>query len=290
MTTPLDPTDPTLISQLDSQSYTQIIQYYLTQWGLDSLVPTLTALGKDSANTSDTIYLKLQQTPEWKTRFAGNEQRIKAGLPVLSPAEYLGLESSYKQTLRQYGLPDGFYNDKASTDAWIGGDVSAQEVATRAAMAADLVYNSPPEAQQAWDQFYGGGQGGAIAAILDPTKAAPLVQQQVTAAQIGGAALHQGLTTDASRAMQFAQSGVTLDTARKAYSDIASRLSTDTAVSSRFQNPATGQFGQTQEENATLLGNSDALKQQSTLYAEEKSQFMGHGGATDTTGDSGNNY
>jgi hypothetical protein len=289
---------------MDPGGYTQIINYYLSQWGLDSLSSTVTSLGKDPSNSSDSIYLKLQQTPEWKTRFAGNDARAKAGLGVLTPAQYIAVEGQYKQTLKQYGLPPGFYDDKATTDAWIGGDVSPTEVASRAKSAADLVYNSPPEAQQAWDQYYGHGTGGAIASILDTSTAEPLVQKEVAAAQIGGAAMQQGLGINSSRAEQFAAQGVTLDTARKAYSDIASRLQGDTAMSNRFSTngqQAAGQvpgaapsvtpaFGQTQEENATLLGNSDAMKQQSTLYAEEKGQFAGHGGAADGSNDPGANY
>ena len=267
--------------------YVQIITDYLTQWGLKDLIPTVISLGKDSANTSDIIYLKLQQTDAWKKRFAGNEERVKNGLGVLSPAEYIALESQYKQTLRSYGLPDGFYDDKQSTDNWIGGDVSPSEVASRAQAAADLVYNSPPEALAAWNKFYGGtGAGGAIAAILDPGVAEPLIQQRVLASQIGGAALGQGLSTSSANAERFAKEGVTLSQAQQAYSDIAARLSTDQSAGARFG----GALNQADEEAATLDRSGSAIQKQSTVYAEEASLFSGRGGAAQGAGNPGANY
>lgn len=271
-----------------AQSYSGIIEQYLTQWGLQSLIPDVTALGKDASNDSNTIYLKLQQTPAWKQRFAGNEQRIKNGLGALDPASYIALEGQYKETMRQYGLPAGFYDDKASTDAWIGGDVSPSEVGQRAQEAANLIYQSPKSALDEWNKWYGGaGAGGAIATILDPEKAAPLVSNMVTAAQIGGVAKDQNITdVNQARAMQFAQAGVTIDSARKAFGDIASRLGTDQSISNRFgQN-----FGQQQEENANLLNQGQAQQQQEQLYSMEKGQFEGHGGASDLSNDSGSNY
>ena len=281
------PTPPSGTGIDGPNSYTAIIVNMLTQWGLTSLISDVEALGRDSSNTSDMIYLKLQQTDAWKQRFAGNAERIKNGLGALDPATYIALEGQYKQALRQYGLPDGFYDDKTTTDGWIGGDVSASEVAGRAQEAATLIYNSPKSAMDEWNKYYGGsGAGGAIATILDSTKAAPLVANMVTSAQIGGVARDQGLNVDQSRAMQFAQNGVTIDSARKAYSDIASRLGTDQAASARFGQ----QFGQTQEENATLLGQGQAINQQANLYAMEKGQFSGHGGGSDASNDSGANY
>jgi|SRR5215216_2530516 len=39
--------------------------------------------------SSDTISVLLQETTEYKQRFAGNEKRKAAGLPVLRPGDYL---------------------------------------------------------------------------------------------------------------------------------------------------------------------------------------------------------
>lgn len=276
----------------NNQSYTSIIDYYLGQWGLSSLTSLVDNLGRSGAS-NDQINLQLQQSDAWKQRFAGNAERVKNGLAALSPAEYIAMEGQYKQIMRSAGLPQGFYDDKSSLDSFIGKDVSASEMADRVKMATDLWTTGPQSARDAWNQYYGDhGTGGGIAAFLDPSVAEPLLQQQSTAAGIGGAALQQGLQlTNQSTAMQAAAQGVTIDTARKAYQDIASRMGVDTATSARFASPSNPQgFGQAQEEQATLLGNADAQKQQQTLYAEEGAQFSGHGAATDASGNPGSNY
>lgn len=268
------------------QSVFALMEQTLQSWGLGSLTNDLRKLIIGGDTSPDTLALALSQTKAYKIRFAGNEARIKAGLPELTPAQYIATEEQYRNILRQYGLPKGFYDDKKSTDKLIGGDVSPTEFNDRVQAAADLVYNSPPEAQRAWDQFYGGGKGGAIAAILDPKKAAPLVEKQVLAAQIGGAALAQGLHTTAHRAEEFAADGVTLQQAQKAYADIATRLQADTAAAHRFGTT----FGLKDEEDATLGGDSLAMKRQATLYAEEAAQFRGHAGTGVTVGDPASNY
>jgi len=152
--------------------------------------------------------------------------------------------------------------------------------------------NGSPEALEAWNQFYGGGQGGAIAAILDPKTAAPLVDQQVAAAQIGGAALQAGLSANIGTATQAAKNGTTLAQARQAYQAIAARVNsgTDAAISSRFANAGTGTLDQSTEEQATLLGDADAQRKQQLLYNEEEAQFNGHASQSTASNDAGANY
>lgn len=283
--------DPTLDP---NAGYSDIINYYLGQWGLSSLAPVVTQLGQTGAS-SDQINLTLQQTPEWQARFAGNTARIAAGLAPLDPATYIATEEGYDQAARAYNLPAGMVT-KALTDQWIGGDVSVSEVADRVKMANDAYLNAPASAQQAWDQFYGTtGAGGAVAAILDPNTAESVIQQQVNTAAIGGAAIQQGLYADQSIASQAAQQGVSLAQAQKAYQDVAQRAAVNNSISNRFsgQAPTPGQvasFGTTQDTQATLLGDATQTRNQSTLYAEEQSQFTGHGGASDASGSPGANY
>ena len=256
------------------QSIYDMMKQTLKSWGLGDLYKyALSYL--QQGYSSDEVQLKLQETPEWKQRFAGNELRQKAGLRVLSPAEYLGLEDSYRQVLRQYGLPRGFYDNKNATDQWIGGDVSPSELQSRAQTVSDLV-TSNPDVLAEWNRYYGSGKGGAIAAILDSKTALPLVQQRALAAQIGGSAMDQGLQVSRARAEQFVQSGVSLSQARQAYQDIATRLPVDQSIAHRFGTS----FGQGQEESATILGNGDAVRKQNLIYSEEAGQFGGHGGAS----------
>lgn len=272
-----------------NSSYSDIINNTLAQWGLSSLASLVTQWGTTGAST-DEINLQLQQTQQYKSRFSGNDARVASGLPPLSPADYIAMEGSYRSTLQQYGLPAGFYDTQEGMANFIGNDVSAAEFASRVQIAATSYVNADAGTKAAWNQYYGAhGDGGAIAAILDPTVAEPLLQQEATAAGIGGAAINQGLqATSASRALNFAQQGVTIDTAKSAYQDIATRAAGDQAESARY-GPMSA-VDQATEEDATLGGNADAQNKMRVLGAEESSQFTGHGAATESSNDSGDNY
>lgn len=278
MTTPIDP------STLDpAAGYQAIINFYLAQWGLSSLSSLVSQLGMSGAG-NDQISLAIQQSPEYQARFVGNAERVAKGLSVLSPAQYIALEGQYRQILA--ALPDGFYDSKESMDNFIGGDVSPAELSQRVQDANTAYITAPQENRDAWNQYYGAsGPGGAIASILDSSVAEPIIQQQVTAAGIGGAALSQGLQlTNKNTASQAAAQGVTIASARQAYAGIASRLNTDQSVASRFGTT----FGQADEESANLLGNAQSANQQASLYSMEAAQFGGKGGADPTNGNAGN--
>lgn len=94
-------------AQMDAYS---LIKALLDQADLGSLADDLYGFIQQGYS-ADTITLLLQETSEWKRRFAGNEERKRRGLPVLTPAEYLAVESSYRQVMRTFGLPQGFYDE-----------------------------------------------------------------------------------------------------------------------------------------------------------------------------------
>jgi hypothetical protein len=122
------------------------------------------------------------------------------------------------------------------------------------------------------------GKNHAIAAMLDPDRAENVVKNQLTAAEIGGAASEQGLHVGRSRAMQFTKFGLSLTTARQAYAGIAARMGTDQSIAHRF-----GQgFSQHAEENEAILGKAGATNRLQTLYADEAAQFGGFGGGANT--------
>lgn len=282
-------TSPTAAAGIDDSGYTAIIQSTLALYGLQSLVPQVVAWGKAGA-TTDQISLELQQTPQWKQRFAGNEQRIKNGLAPLDPTTYIGLESQYRQTLSD--LPAGFHDSKADIDSLIGNNVSPAELSDKVQLADQIVMTGSPEQRQAYSDYYGVTDTGTIiASILDPTKATPLIEQQAAAAQIGGAALQQGLgLTKRSTALKAAQQGVTLQQAQQAFSAIKGRIAGDTAASARFANAGTTPITQDVEEQAGLLGNADAQRTQQLLGTEESSLFGGHGGSSAAANSPGANF
>lgn len=259
MTTPLSP---------NQTSAKAIIQGQLDAWGLSALSPDLDGLIKDGLG-SDAITLKLQQTDAYKQRFAGNALRQKAGLPVLSPAEYISAESSYRQVLQSYGLPQSFYDQPEDFHNFIAKDVSPDEVNTRAQAAQQSFLSADPGIRQALRDMYGLSDGAGIALFLDEDKALPIVQRMATAAQIGGSAIRNGLGASASRFEQYADQGVTAAQAADAFSKIGQTQGIYSSIAAR--NGTT--FDQAQNEQATLIGSASALRKQTDLANSEKALF-----------------
>src|SRR6266702_418908 len=155
------------------------LEQLFTQYGLGSLVNNIFNFIKQGYS-QDTITLLLQDTPEYKQRFAGNAIRQKNGLAILSPADYLATEASYYQVVKAAGLPANFYNSTSDWVNWIGNDVSPTEVQSRVQMAQTATETAPPDLVQALGQM-GVPKQSLVAYFLDDTKALPILQQQFNA-------------------------------------------------------------------------------------------------------------
>ena len=163
-------------------------------WGMpEDFADKAYELSKEARN-DDEFLLMVRDTPEWKERFAGNVARNKAGLPVLSEAQYLQLETSYRQSMREAGLPKGFYDDPSDFANFIGNDVSPAELGRRATLAGDLAISKNPDL---WNELKTRGitKGDAAAYILDPKRGLPAVERKLAGAGVGSVAREQGLKT-----------------------------------------------------------------------------------------------
>lgn len=247
---------------------------------LESLAPALFGIIRQGYTDQGIISMKLAETPEYKTRFAGNEiikQRIangETGLHVLRPDEYIYQEKQYRQALQMYGLPSGFYDDPSDFADWIGKDVSPAEIQSRAAAASDAVTSSNPEYRQALKDYYGLSDGDLVAYFLDQKRALPVLERQTRAAQIGGAALEQGMNVTAGRADQLAGYGIDQSTARQGYSAIAQAMPTLEKLAGIDKTT----YGQADAENAFLLDNADAVTKTKKLASNERARFSGSSG------------
>lgn len=242
-------------------------------YGLGSLAPKILTYLQDGFG-SDTITVLLQQTPEYKARFAGNQQRIKNGLQVLTPAEYLSTEASYKQLLRQSGLSDHFDNQQNFSE-WIGKDVSPTELQDRVNMAVQATTQAPPSVTQYFNQL-GIGTGDLAAYFLNDQAPTPALQLKLNQAQIGGAALQQNLQISAEDSLRYAKQGVTYQQAQSAYQRIADILPTAQKLSQIYQTQAPVNQ-QTLEQQ--YLGQSGAAQLAAErLSQQETAAFSGESG------------
>lgn len=250
-------------------SASELLRQTLIAWGLQSLLPHLQDYLKQGYD-STTINLALQDTPEWKMRFAGNELRKSKGLSVLTPAQYIATEEQYRSVLQNYGLPTGFYDSHDDFNNFIGNDISPSEIQSRAQVAHDTYFSAPPEWRSMWAN-YGFSHGDAIASILDPNVGTQLIQDRAQQVQIGGTAKQAGFDVSQARAQQFQQHGTTLAQAQHAYNQLAQFGTTDQNIANRFGTT----FDQTQEENDLLLGSGAAAQKRQQLYGSEQELFNG---------------
>ena len=185
--------------------------------------------------------------------------------------------------MRQYGLPASYYTKddtgkQSGFDKFIAGDVSATELEDRIATAQKRVINANPEVSAALKQFYPDITNGDILAYtLDPTQAIEGIKRKVTAAEIGGAAMAQGLQTGVNRAEELARYGVTAQAAREGFQTVAAVAPRGSQLAEIYQ---TGPYGQAQveEEVFKLGGAAESRKRREKLVSLETAQFSGTAG------------
>lgn len=255
------------------QSAFDILNNMLSQYGLSSLTGTLKDILLQGITDQNEISLKLQGTNEWKTRFAGNEMLRQKGLPVLDVAQYLSVESSYAQVLKNYGLPAGFYDDPQDFANFIGNSVSANELQQRAQMYADVARREDPALK---DQLSAMGlsQGDLLAYMMDPTRATPLIQQKYQTALIGGAARRAGITPDTAFAQHLADLGVSEQQAAQGYGQIAAELPQEQKLGQIYND----NIQQSDLESETFDGNGAVTAKKKRLASQERASFSGSAG------------
>lgn len=264
--TTIDPTQATA---------TAIIRAQLQQWGLGQLANKAWDLKKQGYG-DDAVILQLQETPEYKQRFAANDARVKKGLAALTPAEYIAAESSYRQVLQQNGIPAGYYDKQSDLETYLANDTSPDELNSRAKIAQSVWLSTDAATKQVWKDWYGLTDGHAIAAILDPDKSLPQLQTQATAAQAGAAARRDGLAADKGRITSYVDQGLSADQLAQGFSKIGTDLGATQAMAQRFGG---GAFTQADAEAATIQGSSAAVKRQQQLYNAEQSLFSARSSA-----------
>lgn len=267
MTAPIDPNQP------EFQDAWEMLNAYLQDWGLESLSGVVRDMLIDG-DAPEVIPLRLQQTPEYKERFKANDLRRDAGLPVLSPAEYIATERQYQSEARRWGLPQSFYDSKDDFVNLLANDVSVQEFTDRVQLAAERYINASQEMKTQLQRIMGTIQPNLIiAGLLDPERATPLIERQVSAASIaaeaqrafGGDVTH--LTTD--RADELARLGVTEDQARRSFGELAGRVDRENFLAGLSQRTLT----QADQENELLLNDQKAARKRQEILDQERARF-----------------
>lgn len=230
---------------------------------------------------SERAGLELKKTTAYTTRFSGNEARRSAGLNVLSEAAYLELEDAYSETLRAYGLQGYFGTDRKKAQAkmgeLIGNDIAAPEFKQRIDTVVTRVNNADPNVKATLKSFYNIEDTDLVKYFLSPKENLPMLQQKVTAAEIGNEALKQNLITNVNSAQALAQMGITQAEAREGYSEISQILPTTTKLGQIYGEEGINYTQQTAEEER--FGELDSARRKRLRLAEkEVGTFSGQSG------------
>ena len=266
------------------QSAYNILLDEFTKYGLQSLIEPLKSLITSGASSAE-FSLALQNTEAYKKRFSANADRITKGFTALNPAEYLALEDAYQKKMMDFGLPASYYSKdsmgkQSGFDKLLANDISGLELEDRLVQAQTRVINANPVVTKALKQFYPDiNNGDILAYTLDPTNGIDLIKRKVSAAEIGGAALAQGLNAGVTRAEQLAGYGVDKASATEGYSAIGGGLQRGSELASIYgENPYTQATAES--EVFKLGGATEARKQRQKVTGLEKATFGGQTGIT----------
>lgn len=257
-----------------------------SRYGLGGLVEDIKGLVQENVSPSE-FTLRLRQTDAYKNRFAANAQRVAKGLAAISEAEYIGLEDQYQNIMRQYGLPESYYAQTVSPNGikkqegfekFISNDISAVELEDRIQTAQNRVINANPEVTRALKEFYPDITNGDILAYtLDPKNAIKNIQRKVTAAEIGGAAMGQGLQTSLARAEELTAAGIDKAAAQQGFATVAEVAPRGGQLAEFYkESPYTQTTAE--QEVFNLAGSAEAAKKRRKLTALETAAFSGQAG------------
>jgi len=265
--------------RLERGSAYAILESEFTKYGLGDLAKTVKDLiltGTPSAEAT----LKLRNTKEYQTRFAGNEVRRAAGKNVYSEDVYLQLENQMQEAFAAYGvsgvLGSSRANQQAKLATFIGADIAPTEVKKRIQMAVEEV-NNRPEILKTFQTYYPSvTDKDLVSYFLDPKETETRLTTKVQAAQIGSAAVRQGLVTNVLSAEELAALGVTEAAANTGYAKVASALPTAMKLG-EIEGDA---YTQAEAEGAYLKGLASEQRKLADLAAREQNRFLSASGAS----------
>ncbi len=247
-----------------------IIRTTLQQWNLSSLEGVVMNMLQDG-DPEEVVVAKLRDTEEYKKRFAANADRLAKGMSALSEGEYIATEMSYREVMRSYGMPEGFYDSQEDFRKFLAADVSPTEMRDRVTLAAERYQNADEGTKRQFTRF-GFTPGEAVASILDPDAALPVLRQKITAASLAAEAAaafgdDNRLTTD--RALELAQKGVTEEQARRGFGELQGRQERDKGLAAL----AGYTLDDKELEDEALLGKRSRTRDRS--LNQEQASFRG---------------
>jgi hypothetical protein len=166
----------------------------LGQWLANAIKGDPTLVGKQNE-----LFSQLQQSDPYKQRFSGlvkireyNKTNPTNPMPVMSEAEYLSAESSYKQILSPVSSMYGNSLNQAVGDI-IAKNISPVELQDRVNVANQWVMAQNPAIKQELQKWYGIDDTHLMQYALDPERGVTEIQKAAGAAQLGAQAIQSAV-------------------------------------------------------------------------------------------------
>lgn len=248
--------------------------------------------------SSEDALLLLKFDPRFRdpylARFQGNKMLMDKGLAPLDDKVYLANEQAYSKIFTSYGL--NTFNNRSRYADLIGNLVAPEEVGERVSNVYERVTKGPEDVNRALRQLYPElTTQDLMAYALDPKTQLPVLRRKIQAAEIGGAALSQGLTiapedrqvmarapyTNVQRTAlgieTLVEEGVTREQAVAGYSAVASVLEPAEKLSAIYGD-GYKQYGRLEAEQEAFLKSAEAKAARERLTGREIGEFSGRAG------------
>jgi hypothetical protein len=270
----------------------------LAALGLEGLGPIMAQIRREYPDISSADALMLlkfdpRYNKPYMTRFAGNKALMDAGFAPLDDREYLANEAAYSKIFTAYGISQ--FANRAEYARQIGNRVAPEELAEKVSNTYERVVKGAADTVKAITQLYPElTDKDLLGYALDPTTQLPALKRKIQAAEIGGAALAQSLTTGLTAATQtpsgysnvvrkglgveeLIAQGVDLQTARRGYQAVAEVLPTAEKLSAIYGGRM-DQYGRLQAEQEVFQELASARRARERLTATEIAAFSGEAG------------
>ena len=277
---PLDLEGPTDAELARMDAFEQLKGLF-ESYNLGSLAGKITEYMKAGKGPNETVLL-LKKSDEYNLRFQGNTLRLAAGLNVMTEDAYLQLEDSYAETLISYGLRNMLSTDRTKNEAmfakFMGNDLAAPEFKNRIALATDRVINADPATKETFKKFFPNiTDADLVSYFLSPKDTLSKLQEKATAAEIGGVATSQNLTTSLTSATDLAKFGIDRAAAVSGYADIKEVLPTSEKLGNIYDEAGI-KYDQASGEAEFFKQNQDARLKRKRLESLERGSFSGSAG------------
>ena len=256
-----------------------ILKAEFDKYGLGSLADAVKDMIIEGTPTAQATMI-LRERPEYKTRFAGNEARRKAGLNVYDEGTYLDLENTMAEIFTAYGQKSLMGSTREQQQAtfakYIGGTIAPTELKRRMDIATGLAKSDNSTLKAIKELYPMIGDNDIVAYFLNPEETLPKLETKAQAASIGGAFLQQGLKINSASMEEYAALGISREQAQLGAAQIASVLPRAAQLRS-YEN---GTYTQQQAEDVYLRQSATAKKELEDIAKKETARLSGTSGTS----------